>query len=292
MNNPEKIAADTMPLTIANDMETLQEALAELASAGKRVALVPTMGALHEGHLALIRQAADLADAVVVSIFVNPLQFGKNEDFSSYPRKLEEDVKKAHKAGAELIYAPEAEDLYPDTFSTTVSAGKLGTILCGKFRPGHFDGVATVVTKLLLRVLPHVAVFGVKDYQQLCVIQRVVNDLDIAVDIAGVDTVREADGLALSSRNAYLTPMERVSAPKLYETLNATARAIAQDGVDVKSALEHGMSALSTAGFRVDYLELRDADTLEEMPVLRPPARLLAAAWLGKTRLIDNLLLE
>jgi pantoate--beta-alanine ligase len=280
-----------MPVIIARDMETLQEALAELATSGKRVALVPTMGALHEGHQALIRQAADLADAVVVSIFVNPRQFGPAEDFAKYPRMLNSDVKKAHEAGASLVYAPEVEDLYPGSFSTTVSVGSLGTILCGKFRPGHFDGVATVVTKLLLRVLPHVAVFGVKDYQQLCVIQRVVNDLDIAVDIAGVETVREADGLALSSRNAYLSPEERAIAPKLYETLSAVGTAIA-GGANVKAALEQSITGLTKAGFKVDYLELRNAETLEEMQSLQGPARLLAAAWLGKTRLIDNIEVE
>ncbi|NBO19924.1 MAG: pantoate--beta-alanine ligase, partial [Proteobacteria bacterium] len=202
-----------MQLTICHDMESLQENLASLALEGQRIALVPTMGALHEGHLALVRQAQDLADAVVVSIFVNPKQFGPKEDFGKYPRTLEADVEKLNKEGVQLVYAPDVADLYPEGFSTSVSVGELGTILCGKFRPGHFDGVATVVAKLLLRMLPHVAVFGEKDFQQLCVINRMVSDLDIAVEIVGVETMREPDGLALSSRNAYLSAEERKTAP-------------------------------------------------------------------------------
>jgi pantoate--beta-alanine ligase len=280
-----------MQFTIARDLTTLQQTLAGAAAPGRRIALVPTMGALHAGHLTLIKEARQLADVVAVSIFVNPTQFGKNEDFSAYPRMLEQDVQQAQEAGASLIYAPDAQDMYPQGFSTTLSVGPLANILCGKFRPGHFDGVATVVAKLLLRVLPHVALFGEKDYQQLCVIGRLIADLDIPIEIYGVPTVREPDGLAMSSRNAYLTAGERAIAPALYDTLQHTARAIA-GGTAPKNALEEGVAKLVGAGFKVDYLELRAADTLAEMNILTKPARLLAAAWLGKTRLIDNIALE
>ncbi len=280
-----------MQLTISRDMESLQEALAALAMDGKRIALVPTMGALHSGHQALIAQAAELADAVVVTIFVNPKQFGAGEDFPKYPRMLEDDLKKAHEAGATLVYAPDAPDLYPEDFTTSISPGPLSTILEGAHRPGHFEGVATVVTKLLIRTLPHIALFGEKDYQQLCVIQRVVTDLDLGVEIAGVETVREPDGLALSSRNAYLTPAERQTAPLIHETLNQTATAI-KLGEPVAAALEKGKATLTNAGLRVDYLELRAEYTLDAMPTYAAPARLLVAAHLGTTRLIDNIALE
>lgn len=281
-----------MQLTVARDMDSLQDALAELVLAGKRIALVPTMGALHDGHVSLVRQAQELADAVVVSIFVNPTQFGPNEDFTKYPRMLESDIKKMDEARVAIVYAPEPDDLYPVGYSTSVSAGALATILCGRFRPGHFDGVATIVTKLLLRTLPHVAVFGEKDYQQLCIIRRVASDLDIAIDIVGAPTVREADGLAMSSRNAYLSEKERAIAPKLHEVLQTVGNALRSASVPVKAALDQGIAALKKAGFEVDYLELREPDTLEAMEQFESPARLLAAAWLGKTRLIDNIEVE
>ena len=280
-----------MQLTISRDMESLQQALTGLAMDGNRVALVPTMGALHRGHQALIAQAKALADAVVVSIFVNPKQFGAGEDFSKYPRMLEADIKAAYEAGASVVYAPEASDLYPENFATSISVGPLGAILEGKFRPGHFDGVATVVAKLLLRTLPHIALFGEKDYQQLCVIQRMVNDLDIGVEIAGVETVRESDGLALSSRNAYLSAQERAIAPQLHQALTITADAI-KSGQPVQASLDTAIAALTQAGFRLDYLELRHEYTLEALTSYAPPARLLVAAWLGTTRLIDNVAME
>ncbi len=274
-------------MTLIHDFETLQKALAKQAGDGKTIALVPTMGALHAGHGSLISKAQEIADFVVVSIFVNPAQFGKNEDFSSYPRTLEADVKFASAQGADVIYAPDADDVYPEGFSTSVSAGKISTILCGKFRPGHFDGVATIVTKLLLRTMPHIAIFGIKDYQQLCVIERVTQDLDIPVEIVPVATMREDDGLALSSRNAYLSASERETAPFLYETLNNVAREIKYSGVS--EALAKGTADLTAKGFKVDYLELCDATTLEPLQKPQEDARLLAAAWLGKTRLIDNI---
>lgn len=276
-----------MQFTIARDMESLQEALGGLLRAGKRLALVPTMGALHAGHSSLIELAKNEADAVVTSIFVNPKQFAPNEDFDKYPRSLEADIEVIRKAGGSIVYAPSSEDLYPEGFTTSVSAGALGDMLEGQFRPGFFNGVATVVAKLLLRTLPHIAVFGEKDYQQLCVIRRVVEDLDIGVEIIGAPTVREPDGLAMSSRNAYLSQAERASAPMLYEILGHVGKSIS-GGSPVKSALAQGTAGLTKAGFKVDYLELRDADTLE--PVQNADnARLLAAAWLGKTRLIDNI---
>jgi len=281
-----------MQITILRDMDALQLALAERTAAGKRIAFVPTMGALHSGHLSLIEQGRELADEVLVSIFVNPKQFGPNEDFAKYPRMLDADVKKAHEAGAALIYAPSVEDLYPEGFATSINAGPLSTILDGAFRPGHFDGVATVVTKLLLRIMPHVAIFGEKDYQQLCIIRRVAEDLDLPVEIIGAPIIREADGLAMSSRNAYLTPQERTAAPRLYEILSQLAKAIASRSVPLKSGIEQASAALAKSGFKVDYLELRESETLAPLDAFAPPARLLVAAWLGKTRLIDNIELE
>lgn len=279
-----------MQLTIARDLPSLQRALTVQVQAKKRIALVPTMGALHAGHIQLVETAKQHADAVVATVFVNPTQFGPSEDFNKYPRMLDDDAKKLDKAGAHILYAPPVEDIYPEGFSTTVSTGDMGKILCGKFRPGHFDGVATVVAKLLIRALPHVAVFGEKDYQQLCVINRMVHDLDIPVQLIGVPTVREADGQAMSSRNAYLSKEERAVAPKLHQTLVQTAARVI--GGDAAGALKDGIAALNAAGFKVDYLELRQSRTLAPLDKFSPPARLLVAAWLGKTRLIDNIPLE
>lgn len=264
-----------MQLAVADNIAGLQEALAGVARASGRVALVPTMGALHAGHMALIAEARKHADFVVASIFVNPKQFGPNEDYGRYPRALESDLKKLGEAGAQLAYTPSVEDMYPEGYSTTISPGALGQILCGQFRPGHFDGVATVVGKLLLRCLPHVALFGEKDYQQLCIIRRLVTDLDIPMEIIGLPTIREADGLALSSRNAYLTPEERATAPLLYKTLKS---------IRTPADIEPAKAALTQAGFKLDYLEIRDAETLAPAT----SGRVLVAAWLGKTRLIDN----
>jgi pantoate--beta-alanine ligase len=281
-----------MQITVTKTMESLQEALLEHAREGRRIALVPTMGALHSGHAALVKHAKELADIVVVSIFVNPLQFGPNEDFSRYPRMFDSDVATAQAAGGSIIYAPDVEDLYPEGFSTSISAGALAGELCGKFRPGHFDGVATVVAKLLLRSLPHVAVFGEKDYQQLTIIRRVADDLDIPVEIVGMPTVRENDGLALSSRNLYLSEQERAIAPRLYAVMNAAAQEIKQQSAPVNAILSQAGEQLAASGFKLDYLELRDADTLAPLDYYASPARLLVAAWLGKTRLIDNIPLE
>lgn len=277
-------------MKIINDFETLQQSLLELAQSGKKVALVPTMGALHAGHGSLITTALESADIVVVSIFVNPTQFAPTEDLDKYPRTLDADAELAKTLGASIIYAPSVEDMYPEGFTTTISAGKISTILCGKFRPGHFDGVATVVTKLLLRIMPHVAVFGMKDYQQLCIIERVIEDLDIPIEIIASPTIREKDGLALSSRNRYLSESERKTAPLLHTIMSQTLKEMKYSSV--ADSLAKGVASLTEHGFKVEYLELYDEITLEPLSEPSEDARLFAAVWLGKTRLIDNIAAE
>ena len=257
---------------------------------GLSCALVPTMGALHEGHLALIRQAARSCERVVVSIFVNPLQFGPHEDLALYPRREAADEAAAAQAGAHLVFAPTVGDMYPPGHATTVHVAGLTEGLCGRHRPGHFDGVATVVTKLLLQVLPDTAWFGEKDYQQLQVIRRLVRDLDIPVRIEGMATVREPDGLAMSSRNAYLSEPQRRIAPLLAATLADMARRLAADGDAVTAVVADGQARLRAAGFTaIDYVEVCDTETLVPLERVAGPARILAAVWLGSTRLIDNI---
>jgi pantoate--beta-alanine ligase len=277
-------------------LRTVADVRAEVSAwraSGSRVGLVPTMGALHEGHLALVRRASDMCDRVVVSLFVNPRQFGPGEDYSVYPRDETADAAKLRELGVDVLFAPSVAEMYPPGFSTSVKVKGLTEGLCGAFRPVHFEGVATVVTKLLLQVLPDVAVFGEKDYQQLQVIRRLVRDLDIPVRIEGVPTVREADGLALSSRNAFLSPGERAAAPALHRTLAGLAARLARidpaGEARIADELTRARAALTAAGFaRIDYLELCDAETLAPVTTLARSARLLAAAWLGRTRLIDN----
>lgn len=255
---------------------------------GLSVALVPTMGALHDGHLTLVRTALELADRVVVSVFVNPTQFGPNEDFSRYPRQEAADAAALDGAGCHLLYAPKAEEMYPDGFATTVTVKGVSQPLEGAFRPGHFDGVATVVSKLLLQGLPDLALFGEKDWQQLAVIRRMVRDLDVPVEIVGVPTVREEDGLARSSRNAYLSDEERAIAPVLHRALQAVAEGLKQGG-GAEELCHRAAADILAAGFAsVDYLDLRDPDTMAKMPRLDRPGRILVAARLGATRLIDN----
>ena len=257
--------------------------------AGDGIALVPTMGALHAGHLALIRQAKTLASRVIVSIFVNPRQFGPQEDFARYPRQEAQDVEQAIGAGAAIVFAPSAPEMYPQGYATTISVTGISAGLCGAHRPGHFDGVATVVAKLLIQAMPDVAVFGEKDYQQLQVVKRLALDLDLPVRILGVPTVREDDGLAMSSRNANLSPAQRRVAPAIAATLHAMAKSLAKDGNDVKPQIAWGSEQLRAAGFdSVEYLEVCDAATLEAITAVGAPARILAAARLGDTRLIDN----
>lgn len=247
------------------------------------------MGALHEGHISLVRLARAQADAVVVSIFVNPAQFGPNEDFSRYPRSEEADIALLREAGADAVYLPDAAEMYPPGAITRVTVPGISAELCGAVRPGHFDGVATIVTKLFMQCAPDVAVFGEKDYQQLHVIRRFTADLDIPVRIVGAPIIREADGLALSSRNRYLAGSARAMAPALYTILTVAADKIRR-GQEVEAILAEAGRAILAAGFaKVDYVELRDTEHLRPLATLSAPARLLAAAHLGTTRLIDNL---
>jgi len=255
-----------------------------------RVALVPTMGALHQGHLTLVRAGLERADRVVASIFVNPTQFGPNEDFSRYPRQEQADAALLDGADCSLLYAPTVAEMYPDGFATSISVAGVSEGLCGAARPGHFDGVATVVAKLLLQCRPDLALFGEKDFQQLKVIERMATDLDLAIEIAGIATVREADGLALSSRNRYLGPDERAVAPALYRILGEVAAGLKAGG-SAETLCAAAAAALVAAGFRsVDYLEVRDQATMAPAPGWQGrPLRVLAAARLGGARLIDNI---
>jgi pantoate--beta-alanine ligase len=259
-------------------------------STGARVALVPTMGALHGGHLGLLREARTRAGKVVVSIFVNPAQFAPTEDLARYPRDLAGDLAILAKAGgADLVYSPLTEEIYPDGFATKIVVSGPARGLETDFRPHFFAGVAIVVTKLFLQCRPDFAIFGEKDYQQLLVVKRLAKDLDLGLEIAGVPTIREDDGLALSSRNAFLTPETRKVAGHLNRVL-ASVAARARDGVSIPQAEAEGAAALLAAGFeRVDYVALRDAETLEPLRILEGPARVLAAARIGGVRLIDNM---
>jgi pantoate--beta-alanine ligase len=269
--------------------EELARARAELGDAS--LALVPTMGALHAGHMALIEEARACADKVAATIFVNPMQFGANEDLSRYPRREAEDARMLEDAGCDLLWTPSVGDIYPDGFATTVRVSGVSERWEGEARPGHFDGVATVVAKLLLSVRPDVALFGEKDFQQLAVIRQMVRDIAIPVEIVAVPTVREADGLALSSRNAYLLPEERQQALALPRALEG-ARAAILSGTQVSDVLAEARNSLLNNGFsRVDYFALVDAQTLEPLAQAQGEMRLIAAAVIGSTRLIDNLAL-
>ena len=273
-------------MQIVRNSEELARAL---AGQDGKLALVPTMGALHAGHIALVEEAKRRADRVAATIFVNPTQFGPNEDFARYPRREGADAELLRTAGCDLLWIPSPEDIYPDGFSTSVHVSGVSDRWEGEARPGHFDGVATVVAKLLLSVRPDIALFGEKDFQQLAVIRRMVVDLALGVDVAGVPTVREPDGLALSSRNAYLAPDERGRAVALSQALKS-ARSAIRSGEPVGTALENGRAALTEAGFsRIDYFALVDSATLEPLSAPRDDMRLIAAAVIGTTRLIDNL---
>lgn len=275
-------------------LEMLRTALAGLREGGARIALVPTMGALHEGHLTLVRHARAVADHVVASIFVNPKQFGPNEDLDAYPRQLATDAAMLEAEGVALLWVPTAEAMYPAGFATNISVAGVSEGLCGAARPGHFDGVATVVCKLFNQVQPHVALFGEKDFQQLAVIRTMARDLDLTrphVDsIIGVPTVREADGLAMSSRNRYLSPAQRAAAAALPRAMRQAVTAI-EGGAAVDGALASLQASLTAAGFAsVDYAVLADACSLAPLTELGDaPARLLVAARIGGTRLIDNM---
>lgn len=259
--------------------------------AGERVAFVPTMGNLHRGHIHLVERARQQAPRTIASIFVNPTQFGPNEDFTGYPRTLLEDSRQLEAVGLDLLFAPAVAEIYPRPLEdmTSITVPELSDILCGASRPTHFRGVATVVGKLFNMVQPDIALFGEKDWQQLRVIRRLVDDLNFPIEIVGVPTVREADGLAMSSRNGYLTPEERAIAPTLYATLTASAERLRAGERDYQRLSDEAKARLAAAGFRPDYFEIRRASDLQ------PPAsgdenlRILAAAWLGRARLIDNL---
>ena len=276
-------------MQIARTIEELRNAMPPLKASG-RVAFVPTMGALHEGHMSLVEKARLYSDNVVASVFVNPTQFGPNEDFARYPRQEEKDASMLENAGAKLLWMPPVGVMYPEGFATKISVGKLGEVLCGKFRTGHFDGVATVVAKLFIQVQPDFAIFGEKDFQQLTVIKRMVRDLNLEVEVIGAETVREADGLALSSRNSYLSAGERKIAAILFKVLNETKEQLAKQ--PIKNLIESGTQKIIAAGFSsVDYLAICNGNTLEEISSYSPeiPTRILVAARLGKTRLIDNI---
>jgi len=277
---------------IIRDLTSLRAAISGLRADGSSIALVPTMGALHEGHMSLVAEGGSRADHVVVSIFVNPKQFGPNEDLDAYPRQEARDVAMLEEAEVAILWAPTVDVMYPAGFASNISVGGVSDELDGAARPGHFDGVATVVTKLFNQVRPDVALFGEKDYQQLAVIRRMVADLNQPLDIIGVPTRRADDGLALSSRNVYLSAEQRAAAVALPKALNDAARRIA-GGETVAGVLKDAIASLAAAGFGpIDYFELRDAETLETLPMLDRPGRLLAAARMGSTRLIDNIAVD
>jgi len=269
--------------------EALRSTIRDWHQQGQSVALVPTMGNLHEGHLQLVKQAQQLADKVVVSIFVNPTQFVAGEDFETYPRTMEDDMTHLEAMDTDLIFVPDIDEVYSDGLESDIQlvAPELGNIFCGAFRPGHYNGVATVVNKLLKMVQPDIAIFGNKDYQQLLVIKKLVADLNLPVEIVGAEIVRENSGLALSSRNRYLSQKEKEIAAELYQTLSGIAEAIKAGSTDYQYLEADAIEYLDNRGFKTEYLSIRNAEDLTE-PVAGKLV-VLAAAWLGKARLIDNI---
>ncbi len=280
----------TANVPVAHTIEALRARVAAWRALGERIALVPTMGALHAGHLSLVEAARRRAQRVVVTVFVNPAQFGPSEDFAKYPRTLPSDLERLESVAADLCFAPSVEEIYPQGFATRIEMdGPARADLEDRFRPTHFSGVATVVAKLLNQAAADVAVFGEKDYQQFLVIRRLAQDLDIATQILAAQTLRETDGLAMSSRNVYLSAAERLAAPALFISLHEAARRIAS-GDPIEPSLEAARKSVAEAGFAIDYLEARQAETLARVGGRREgQIRLLAAARLGATRLIDNL---
>ncbi|MET0380198.1 MAG: pantoate--beta-alanine ligase [Spongiibacteraceae bacterium] len=272
----------------------LRSALTPEKRSGKRIAFVPTMGNLHEGHLDLVRRAKKIAEVVVVSIFVNPLQFGANEDLDKYPRTLAADKEKLFGEGVQYLFHPGVEEIYPEGMAnhTRINVPDISDTLCGAARPGHFTGVATIVTKLFQIVQPDVALFGEKDFQQLSVIRKMVTDLCMPINVIGVNTTRAADGLALSSRNGYLSATERQQAPTLHHVLQECREAIACGFDSFKELEQHAIDTLRHAGFRPDYVAVRDAASLGSVTMLTEQIVILAAAYLGRTRLIDNVTLN
>jgi len=282
----------TTPIPVSATIADLRLRVRTWRSEGRRIGLVPTMGALHAGHMSLVRIALETCDRVVTSIFVNPAQFAPSEDFSTYPRTFDDDVAKLAQADCHLVWAPTVREMYPQGFATHVVPAGATDGLETDFRPHFFGGVATVCTKLFQQVTPDIAVFGEKDYQQLAVIRQVVRDLDMPLAIVGAPTVREADGLALSSRNRYLSADERRIAPLVHEVIREVAARV-RGGDATESACADAAKRLSAAGFqKVDYIVVRDAATLGPYDPANGAGRVLAAAWLGKTRLIDNIALD
>lgn len=272
------------------DIPALQHQIKHWRAQQQRLAFVPTMGNLHQGHLQLVEQAKSCADKVLVSVFVNPMQFPPGSDYKHYPRTLKEDAKQLESLGVDVLFAPEVTDIYPENLehTTKVAVPGLSDILCGEFRPGHFVGVTTIVAKLFNLVQPDIAIFGEKDYQQLVIIKKMVEDLGFPVEIHSGATVREADGLAMSSRNQYLTETERKNAPLLYRTLLYAKEQI-NSGADFATIEADAIQQLTHAGFKPDYVSIRNADTLAAEIATGNSLVILAAAWLGKARLIDNI---
>lgn len=278
-------------MQLISSLSELQKYLEKKAQHARRVSFIPTMGALHEGHLSLVQEGKKHADDTLVSIFVNPAQFGPNEDFEAYPRDLDKDCAALRDTGADAVFLPSVSDIYPEDFATTVSVSGITDDLEGTYRPGHFNGVATVVTKLLLMTRADIALFGEKDYQQLLLIKRIVKDLNIPTEIIGVPTMRDKNGLALSSRNQYLSKDEYKIAIKLNKIMQDAAAGF-KSGVSVESVQKDSATALKNAGFtKIDYIDIRDQDTF--LPARnyqkKPDYRILAAAYINKTRLIDNM---
>lgn len=278
------------PPQVARTLVALRRATDALRARKATIGLVPTMGALHDGHISLVRLAQRRCDKVVVSIFVNPTQFAPTEDFGSYPRTWKSDLAKLTEAGADLVWNPDAKVMYPDGFATKiVTEGPATADLEDRFRPHFFGGVATVVGKLFTQVRPDMAFFGEKDFQQLKVVTRMARDLDLGVKVVGATTVRERDGLAMSSRNVYLSPEDRATAPVLYKAMKETAKRL-KAGDDFETALSGGAAMITAAGFVIDYFEARHSETLAKITSMKDgPVRLIVAAKLGKTRLIDNI---
>jgi pantoate--beta-alanine ligase len=278
-------------IEIIHSKKELRERISRLRSEGKKIAFVPTMGALHDGHLTLVAEAKKRAPFVVTSIFVNPTQFGPNEDFAKYPRDLEGDSKKVEGAGCDLVFAPAVDEVYPKPFFTYIEVSQVSEGLCGDFRPGHFRGVATIVAKLFGMVAPDIALFGEKDYQQLSVIRAMVRDLDMNIEIVGCPTIREPSGLAMSSRNAYLSTDERRRAESLSRGLRLAVEARSRGETSAAKLREIAKETFSSLVDVVQYIEVRDAETLAPIETVERPARILVAVKIGSTRLIDNMAL-
>ena len=276
------------------DLPSLRRVIADWKKQGHTIAFVPTMGNLHNGHLSLLQRGAELGSRTVVSIFVNPIQFGRGEDYEKYPSTLEEDMKKLDSLELDLLFTPDLTELYPGGVDadTRVNVPVLSSILCGRSRPTHFSGVATVVTKLLINVMPDYALFGEKDYQQLLIIRRLVSDLCIPTEIIGMPVIREADGLAMSSRNAYLSPEERKLAPLIYQTLTKASQEVQNQKTGYEAVEKEAMTALEKAGFKPEYFSIRRSSDLSEPEPDDRELSILVAAWLGSARLIDNVKLK